>query len=175
VAAGVVPVLTLDEHFRSDPHLMDFVARRLYGGRVDIATRMPETESRDCVRLVRTPGERDEAGVVRAEVDGAVAELRRLLREGARSVGVVTPFRAQADALETAALAAFSADELEALDLRVGTVHAFQGNERDVVIVSLGLGAGALVGGVLVYVLDARGHEVRTGTDGRVAYVSLKF
>jgi hypothetical protein len=55
---------------------------------------------------------------------------------------VVTPFRAQADALEEAALRAFDVDELEALDLRVGTVHAFQGNERDVVIASLGIGPG---------------------------------
>ena len=31
-------------------------------------------------------------------------------------------------------------DELEALDLRIGTVHAFQGIERDVVIASFGLG-----------------------------------
>jgi hypothetical protein len=53
---------------------------------------------------------------------------------------VVTPFRAQADALEEAVLAAFSADDIEQLDLRVGTVHAFQGNEKDVVIASLGVG-----------------------------------
>jgi hypothetical protein len=56
------------------------------------------------------------------------------------SAGVVTPFRAQADALEEVILEAFSADDLAALDLRVGTVHAFQGNERDVIIASLGLG-----------------------------------
>jgi hypothetical protein len=30
--------------------------------------------------------------------------------------------------------------DLAALDLRVGTVHGFQGNERDVVIVSMGVG-----------------------------------
>ncbi|HEV7757333.1 MAG TPA: AAA domain-containing protein, partial [Acidimicrobiales bacterium] len=59
---------------------------------------------------------------------------------GATSVGVVTPFRAQADAIEAAVLAAFDADDLVAMDARVGTVHAFQGNERDVVIASLGLG-----------------------------------
>ena len=143
VAAGVVPALTLDEHFRSDPHLMEFVARRLYGGRVEIATRRPTTESRDCVRLVRTSGTRTDAGVVQEEVDEAVARLRRLLREGAPSVGVVTPFRAQAEALETAALQAFTAAELQSLDLRIGTVHAFQGNERDVVVASMGLGPDA--------------------------------
>ena len=140
VAAGVVPAFTLDEHFRSDPHLMEFVARRLYGGRVEMATRRPTTESRDCVRLVRTPGTRTDAGVVQAEVDRVIVEVRRLLRDGEPSVGVLTPFRAQADALESAALEAFTAAELESLDLRIGTVHAFQGNERDVIVASLGLG-----------------------------------
>ncbi|MBW3575552.1 MAG: hypothetical protein KY450_11895 [Actinobacteria bacterium] len=140
VAAGVAPVLALDEHFRSDPHLVEFVSRRIYAGEVQVATRSPSTESRDCVHVVRLDGRRDEAKVVRTEVAEVVRELRRLRRAGADSVGVITPFRAQADALEEAVLDAFTADDLEALDLRVGTVHAFQGNERDVVLASLGLG-----------------------------------
>ena len=141
VAAGAAPVVVLDEQFRSDPHLVEFVARRLYGGRVHIANRSPATESRDCVELIRMSGARDDSGVVSAEVGRVIAELKALLRAGQTSVGVVTPFRAQADALEEAALRAFDADELEALDLRVGTVHAFQGNERDIVVASLGLGS----------------------------------
>jgi hypothetical protein len=143
VAAGVTSVVALDEHFRSAPHLVEFVARRLYDGEVRVATRAPSTESKDCVTVIRLDGERDDDGVVRAEVERTLVELRRLRAEGARSVGVVTPFRAQADALERAVLAAFGADDLEAMDLRVGTVHAFQGNERDVVVASLGLGPGA--------------------------------
>jgi hypothetical protein len=143
VAAGVAPVLTLDEHFRSAPHLVEFVARRLYGGRVQVATRSPRTESKDCVTVVRVEGGRDDKGVVAAEVERVVAEVRDLHRAGETSVGVVTPFRAQADAIEEAVLAVFSADEVEALRLRVGTAHAFQGNERDVVVASLGLGPGA--------------------------------
>ncbi|HEV2766293.1 MAG TPA: AAA domain-containing protein [Acidimicrobiales bacterium] len=140
VAAGAVPVLALDEHFRSDPHLVEFVSRRIYAGEVQVATRSPSTESRDCVHVVRLDGRRDRAKVVREEVAEVVRQLRRLRRAGAASVGVITPFRAQADALEEAVLDAFTADDLEALDLRVGTVHAFQGNERDVVLASLGLG-----------------------------------
>ncbi|MGH9225610.1 MAG: DEAD/DEAH box helicase [Acidimicrobiales bacterium] len=140
VAAGGGPVLVLDEQFRSDPHLVEFVARRIYEGRVHIANRSPATASKDCVDLVRLEGSRDGGGVVRVEVDRVIEELRALLRRRQTSVGVVTPFRAQADALEEAALRAFDVDELEALDLRVGTVHAFQGNERDVVVASLGLG-----------------------------------
>lgn len=37
-------------------------------------------------------------------------------------------------------MSSFEVDELEALDLRIGTVHAFQGIKRDVVIASIGLG-----------------------------------
>ncbi|MBW3546572.1 MAG: ATP-binding protein [Actinobacteria bacterium] len=140
VAAGVTPVLALDEHFRSHPHLVEFVSRRIYAGEVHVATRSPSTESRDCVHVVRLDGRRDETKVLREEVGEVVRQLRRLRRDRATSVGVITPFRAQADALEEAVLEAFTADDLQALDLRVGTVHAFQGNERDVVIASVGLG-----------------------------------
>ena len=138
--------LTLDEHFRSAPHLVDFVARRLYGGTVKVATRAPSTCDEDCVEVVRLAGTRDRTGVVEAEVTAALAELRSLLAAGVTSVGLMTPFRAQADALERAVLERFTVHELAALDLRVGTVHGFQGNERDVVIVSLAIGPGSGLG-----------------------------
>ena len=140
VAAAATPVLTLDEHFRSDPHLIDFVASRLYDGSLRVATRAPSTVSKDCVDVVRLDGRRDRNGVVTAEVDRTLAELKRLRAVGEGSVGVITPFRAQADALEAAVMAAFTIDDLEALDLRIGTVHSFQGNERDHVIASIGVG-----------------------------------
>jgi hypothetical protein len=139
VAAGAASVVTLDEHFRSRPHLVEFVARRLYGGAFAVAGRSPRTECIDCIDVDRIAGRRGKAGVVVAETDH-VLDLLRHRRDGRRrSVGVITPFRPQADALERAVLAAFTADELESMDLRVGTVHAFQGNERDDVLVCLGV------------------------------------
>ena len=139
LAASAAPVFTLNEHFRCRPHLVEFVARRLYDGQVQVATRSPATASVDCIDLRRVAGVRDTKGVVHEEVKAVLAQLRDLRRRGARSVGVVTPFRRQADALEDAILGAFTLDEIEALDLRVGTVHAFQGNERDTIVASLGL------------------------------------
>lgn len=144
VAAGAAPTTVLDEHFRAAPHLVSFVFDRLYGGDVCIATRSLRNEDRDCVEVHRLRGERNAGGVVEAEVRRVLRELKSLLRDGAsRTVGVVSPFRAQADAIEAAVLAELGADGIEALDLRVGTVHSFQGNERDHVIVSLGVGTGA--------------------------------
>ena len=75
----------------------------------------------------------------RPEVTAAVETVRRLAADGVTSIGVITPFRAQADAIESALAAALSVEELERLAVRVGTVHAFQGNEAHTVVVSLGL------------------------------------
>lgn len=143
VAAGAAPVVTLDEHFRSDPHLVDFVADELYQGRLTVATRSPATEGVDCIEVVRAAGGRDGSKAVPGEVDLVVDRLRRLHALGADSVGVVSPFRAQVEAIGAAVADAFTDDELAALDLRIDTVHGFQGNERDVVVVSVGAGEGA--------------------------------
>lgn len=139
-AIGVAQPIVLDEHFRSSPHLVDFVARKFYGGRVKVATRKPSTHSHDCVEVIRCDGDRDEQRVVTSEVDRVLAVLR-VEKARCRSIGIVTPFRSQADAIEAAVLKAYRSDELEAMDLRIGTVHAFQGIERDLVIVSLGAGS----------------------------------
>jgi len=74
----------------------------------------------------------------RALVVGDPRQLR-LAGKGATDIGVITPFRGQADALEAALLSAFPVDEIERLGLRSGTVHGFQGSEADIVIASLGL------------------------------------
>jgi hypothetical protein len=140
-AAAAGPVLQLDEHFRSAPHLIDVVARTLYGGALQVATRTPLTHSWDCVHLTEVRGSRRNDGVVDAEVTEIVAALRRF-RDTDGSVGVISPFRAQADAIEAAVLRAFDAATLVRLGLRIGTVHSFQGNERHTVLCSLGVSEG---------------------------------
>ncbi|WP_157965136.1 DEAD/DEAH box helicase [Euzebya rosea] len=141
VAAASAPVRTLDEHFRSAPHLFAWVGRELYRGEVTVATRTPLTDRQDRIEVVRVEGARNDRKVVEAEVVWVIDRLRQLWRDGATSVGVISPFRAQADALEDAALTILKRRGIDELGLRVGTVHAFQGMERDVVLASLGVGA----------------------------------
>ncbi|HUG83586.1 MAG TPA: ATP-binding protein, partial [Euzebya sp.] len=140
VAAGCAPVRHLDEHFRSAPHLFDFVGRRLYDDTVRIATLTPANDASDLISVTRLDAQRNAAKVVTEEVTWVLQRLDQLREDGVTSVGVVSPFRAQADALEQAVLRGLDVEDIEALGLRVGTVHAFQGMERDVVLVSLGVG-----------------------------------
>lgn len=138
LAMGSAPAIILDEHFRSNPHLIEFVLHRLYNDDVHVASRRPTTQDRDCIEVVRVPGTRDRKGVVFSEVHEVVSLLRK--HKTGRSVGIVTPFRAQADAIEEAVLTGIRDADIASMDLRIGTVHGFQGNERDLVIVSLGVG-----------------------------------
>lgn len=143
LAAGAAPVRVLDQHFRSAPHLISFSARRFYDGKVTVATTHPRNDDRDCITVEVIAGRRD-AGVHRGEIERAIAIVRER-QAAARAdgkqvgIGVLSPFRSQADAIEAAFVERFSLDDIDELDLRVGTVHGFQGCERELVIISLGL------------------------------------
>jgi len=152
-AAGASPVTWLNEHFRSIPHIIAFSDRTFYGGKLRYMTQHPSTETRDAIRIRLVQGSRDKEGVNRTEIASVIEEVRAALLTGSSSVGVVTPFRAQADALEEALLEALSPEEIERLGLRTGTVHAFQGNERETVIASMALSAADL-GSSLRFVED---------------------
>jgi len=138
---AVAPVVELDEHFRSAPHLIGFSDREFYGGKLRLMTQHPRNESRDAIEVITIDGGRNEHRVVVEEVDEVLRQVRRWMDAGTTSIGVLTPFRPQADALEEAILDAFTIEEIEHHQLRVGTVHAFQGAEREVMIISVGAGA----------------------------------
>jgi hypothetical protein len=142
LAARAAAVTSLDVHFRCAPHLIGFSAQRFYDGGLALATRHPRTETTDVIDVVRLADARSVDGVNAAEVAAAVEAVRTLAAAGRHDIGVVTPFRAQADALEVALVAAFPVAEIERIGLRVGTVHAFQGSEADVVVCSLGVADG---------------------------------
>jgi len=146
LAASAAPTIMLAEHFRGAPHLIGFSARHFYGGAVSIATTHPRNHDRDCINVDVVAGTRDDSGVNLAEIDRVIAIARERL-EAARTsgeparIGIITPFRAQADAIEQRVVRDFTLEEIDELALRVGTVHGFEGCERDVVVISLALTA----------------------------------
>ena len=141
LAAGAAAVTWLDEHFRSAPHLIQFSADHFYPDDFHLMTRHPRNEDTDVIDTVRVDGRRGEDGVNTIEVAAVRAQVEALVARGVTNIGVVSPFRAQAAALERMLLDDLPAGQVADLDLRVGTVHGFQGSERDVVVLSLALSA----------------------------------
>lgn len=137
-ATAVAPVFELTEHFRSAPHIIGFSDRTFYQGRLQLMTQHPRNEARDAIDVITVDGALDREGVSTAEVESVIRLVRRLVAKGDQSIGVVSPFPTQADALQTALLDEFSLEEIERHRLRVGTVHGFQGTERNHMIISIG-------------------------------------
>lgn len=138
--------LLLDEHYRCHPAIADIVNGYCYAGQLqvltDVRSQVPAADPVGHADPVPVLGWVDvphgesarggggqswrnaaEAQRVRTTVD----ELLLRLPEHA-TVGVVTPFRAQKEVL-----ARVWADDER---VRVGTVHAFQGGQRDVMVLS---------------------------------------
>lgn len=139
------PPLLLRQHFRSHPDVIGFANQVVYGGQLVIRTPSERCgDGRALVwRHVEGPWERPANRSVRkpAEAEAVVEELGRLWAELAplgRSIGVVSPFRAQVDLLRDLA-----AEQLAHLvgAVTIDTAHGFQGDERDVMIFSVAVAA----------------------------------
>ncbi|HUG92295.1 MAG TPA: AAA domain-containing protein [Planctomycetaceae bacterium] len=131
----------LDQHFRSDPHIIAFSNRHFYDGELRIMTERPRREPSSAIRVVQAAGRRQEGGSVNtAEIEAVAAEVAAIVAaaqggERAPSVGVVCPFRDQVDAIRERLVRDVPA-AIARHELVVGTAHSFQGDEKDVIILS---------------------------------------
>lgn len=135
-------IARLDEHFRSAPAIIEFSNQQFYGGGLAVMTRRPSSLAQPSLQVRRVSGARTEDGVNLVEIEEVIEVLARLSVAEAPhplSFGVVSPFRAQADALAAACAARLGAGLVARHNLLVATVWGFQGEERDVMIVSLAL------------------------------------
>ena len=139
-------VAFLDEHYRSLPGIIDFSNRELYGGKLRVMTSRPETERRRPVTVRRVTGKREANGVNAKEAEALVEELERWVDEEdaiepplAHSIGVLSPFREQVEHLSKRIASTLSLEQLTKHDVLVGTPYAFQGEERDVMLLSIAL------------------------------------
>lgn len=145
--------MLLDEHYRCDPAIAAVPNRVVYQNRLTVLTDPtgltipadPPTSHAVIVDSVNGFAERSAAGswLNRPEADHTAARVAQIAgRYPKATIGVVTPFKSQA-ALVEQCLAQYDLAE----SVKVGTAHRFQGDERDVVILSAvgadGIGARA--------------------------------
>jgi very-short-patch-repair endonuclease len=156
--SGKDDIIMLRDHHRSHADIIEFSNQHFYEGRLRIATkydrlRLPAPDV-PAVRWVPVQGEVDRprtGALNEIEAKAVVKELERLaIQQGYNgTVGVVTPFRAQANRIRDLVTAHPHANLLlNKLELLIDTVHKFQGDERDVMIfspvVSRGIAEGAV-------------------------------
>ena len=135
--------MVLDEHYRCHPHIARWFNHAFYGGSLTVLTDvagMPSNERRiewlDVWGEVHRGGAGSWTNIAEAEV--AVRQIAAMVRHTDRSVGVVTPFSAQAALIQRLARRDehLGEERLAAADFCCGTAHRFQGGEKDTIVFS---------------------------------------
>jgi hypothetical protein len=132
--------LLLDEHFRCDPEIAAFANHQFYDGRLVVLTDVrgrPSLADRRAIVWSNVTGRavRPRSGgswVNQEQLQKVTHSVQYLLDQlpPEATIGVVTPFKAQAQAVRQRL-------GREHERVRIGTVHTFQGGERDVMVFSL--------------------------------------
>ena len=140
------PVL-LNEHYRCHPHIARWFNKTFYKGELTVLTDVSDVSQRDRAIYwcdIDGAAVRPATGswLNRAEAEETVKQLRGAIESGYKTVGVVTPFTAQARLIDQIAKTQFGRDFLDDIDFVSGTAHRLQGDERDAVILSSVLSPG---------------------------------
>lgn len=131
----------LNEHYRCHPHIARWFNRTFYMGELTVLTDVSDASRRDRAIYwcdVQGQARRPATGswVNQEEAAETVRQLSGIINSGHRTVGVVTPFTAQAQLIGQLARRQFGEDYLNDIDFVCGTAHRLQGDERDAIILS---------------------------------------
>ncbi len=136
------PVL-LDEHFRSLPPIINYSNKEFYGGRIRVMRRNDDTEK--VIETIVVPDGKVDFDATRnlPEIEALVKKLHEIVVEDERknpenpvSIGIISPFRAQVDQLKISVAKVLSEHMMEKHQIEIGTAHTFQGDERDIMLIS---------------------------------------
>ena len=150
-------IISLKDHHRSHKDIINFSNQQFYDNKLRVVTsyeRLNFPSDEQGVRWKNISGEtlipKDGSAENKIEAQAIVEELRKLVQSGYKgTIGVVTPFRAQANLINKLVNKDRLLDNsLKKNEFLVDTIHKFQGDEKDVIIfstvVSKGCGEGPL-------------------------------
>lgn len=137
----------LDEHFRSRPALIRFSNQWFYANRLRVMKERPSLTHCDSLQVQRLDGERARNGVNQVELERVLQLVDEHITRYADSpvkpsIGVVSPFRDQVEAIRQR-IAGLDLQRLRDFRVLVDTPYGFQGEERDLMIISFALDANA--------------------------------
>ena len=136
------PVL-LDEHFRSLPPVINYSNKEFYGNRIKVMRR--NDYSSKVLEAVVVPDGKVDTDATRnlPEIEALIKRLHEIVIEDERknpdnpvSIGIISPFRAQVEQLKISVSKVLSEHMMEKHKIEIGTAHTFQGDERDIMLIS---------------------------------------
>ncbi|MDD3238144.1 MAG: AAA domain-containing protein [Candidatus Gastranaerophilales bacterium] len=138
------PVL-LDEHFRCLEPIIEFSNREFYGDRMRIMTKNFEKKDVLELCLVQDGKVDSDATRNRPETEAIIKRVHEIILEDKKNIeagnepttiGIISPFRGQVELIKKAMAQVFSDSIIRKHKIEVGTAHTFQGDERDIMVLS---------------------------------------
>jgi hypothetical protein len=138
-------VVMLDEHFRSHPQIIAFSNKNFYQGKLNIMKERPagSPETAGGLRFIQVEGKDSnrtnakELQAILKRITELASQEKDLPAEACSTVGILSPFRNQADFILKEISASPAAQFIQRHSLQVGTPYSFQGEEKDVMYLSL--------------------------------------
>ncbi len=133
----------LDEHFRSNPQIIGFSNNEFYEKQLKIMTKKPFRNGVNSIEIIECGQGKYDSGINQVEANNIIKKLEEIIEsdpdveEGKYiTIGVLALFSNQADYLENMIVNALDVEILVQHKIRVGTAYSFQGEERDVMLIS---------------------------------------
>lgn len=119
---GTIKSTLLREHYRCDPHIINFCNKRFYDNQLLIQTRHVDNSG---VEIISTKAHSELERANERQV--CVIEEEVLPNLAYNHIGIIAPYNNQVDLLKA---------RLKRDDIKIETIHSFQGQENDVIILS---------------------------------------
>ena len=136
----------LNEHYRSLPDIIAFSNHKFYNKALNIMTDTPTAKIDGNLHLQKIPGKRNKAGSNVEEVNFIIKKIKKIIAAEAslplglcQTIGVLSPFREQSDLIAKLIEKNIALGDLQRHQILVGTPHFFQGEERDIMMLSFAL------------------------------------
>lgn len=167
----------LDEHFRSKPQLINFSNVAFYQNKLKVMQHRPCT-SAGHLHIERTSGIRDKKGVNHIEsakiIESIKAQITDDIDSGlTHSIGVISPFSHQAEHLAKEIESHFSATEIKKYKLRAATPYGFQGEERDIMLISFAIDNDSKRAAVYLNKADVFNVTITRAREKQVLFLSI--
>jgi len=144
-------IFFLNEHYRSYSSIIRFSNKKFYSGVLRIMNARPDVSYNAGSELINCKGTRTKQGFNTEEADCIIKKITEIIEyekelnnQTCNSIGILSPFRNQAEYISTLIEKNFNLNEIKKHNIKASTAYGFQGAERDIMF--------------LTFVLDNNSH-----------------
>lgn len=132
----------LDEHFRSKTDIIQFSNDKFYNNQLKLIRSTPLPSTSNALEIKYLDGTRNAQGVNQREIQSIIDKIKSTIEFNIESneiqtIGIASPFSEQVKNLKKAISEAIPLDLLKKHQILIGTPFHFQGEERDIMLISL--------------------------------------